>query len=317
MHKRVSGRSPIRVAIAQASPHYLDLNQTLEKTEALCAEAAAAGARLIVFGETWITGYPTWLDHCPESALWDHAPTKQVFARLRAASITVPGPATERLGEMARRAKAVLVVGANERVDRGPGSGTLYNSLLFFDTDGRLSRHHRKLIPTYTERLIWGPGDATGLEPVDTSIGRMGGLICWEHWMPLARQALHSGGEEIHIAVWPTVHEMHQVASRHYAFEGRCFVVAAGLISRARDLPAQLTVPEKLRAQPDALLQRGGSAIIGPDGSYVAGPVFDAETIVTAEIDLAAIDQERMTLDVSGHYHRPDIFDLQIRRQRP
>lgn len=301
----------------QSSPHYLDLEATLLKTERLVAEAAAAGPRLIVFGETWITGYPTWLDHCPGAAIWDHAPTKRVFAALRQSSIVVPGPVTERLGRIAQKANAVLVLGANERVERGPGNGTLFNALLTFDSDGRLVRHHRKLVPTYTERLVWGAGDAAGLESAGTTVGRVGGLICWEHWMPLTRQAMHLSGEEIHVAVWPTVHEMHQIASRHYAFEGRCFVLAAGLISRVRDLPPELALSEEHREQPDLMLQRGGSAIIGPDGSYLAGPVYDTETFVTAELDLAAIDYGRMTLDVTGHYHRDDVFDLQVTRRRP
>ena len=132
--------------------------------------------------------------------------------------------------------------------------------------------------------------------------------------MPLARQALHNGGEDIHVALWPTVHEMHQIASRHYAFEARCFVLAAGLVMRVRDLPAELRASTEVAAAPDAFLLRGGSAIIGPDGKYIAEPVYDQETIVTAELDLNAVDREKMTLDVSGHYSRPDVFNFQIGR---
>ena len=310
-------RRQVRVAIAQSSPHYLDLEATLDKTEQLCTEAAAGGAQLVVFGETWITGYPTWLDHCSDAALWNHLPTRQVYAALRQASIVIPGPETERLGRLASEAKIVIVVGANERVDQGAGNGTLFNALLTFDSDGSLVRHHRKLVPTYTERLVWGEGDAAGLEPVSTRIGRIGGLVCWEHWMPLTRQAMHVWGEDIHVAVWPTVHEMHQIASRHYAFEARCFVLAAGSISRVRDLPQQLDWPEKYRHQPEHLLLRGGSAIIAPDGRYLAGPIYDEETLVPAVLDLEEIDQGKMTLDVTGHYHRDDIFDMQVIRRRP
>ena len=207
----------------------------------------------------------------------------------------------------------VLTIGVNERVDDGPGNGTLYNSLLTFNADGSLLNRHRKLIPTYTERLVWGQGDGDGLKAADTSVGRVGGLICWEHWMPLARQVLHDSGEHIHIAVWPTVHEMHQIASRHYAFEGRCFVLAAGLLMKVRDLPAQLPVTSDLSDKPDHLLLRGGSAIIGPDGHYVIEPLFDEERILIAELDLKAVDKERMTLDVSGHYQRDDLFDLKVK----
>ncbi|MGH9940855.1 MAG: carbon-nitrogen hydrolase family protein [Pyrinomonadaceae bacterium] len=302
------------VSVVQASPAYLDLDASLSKALKLIAEAARQGARLVAFGETWLPGYPAWLDYCPAAALWDHGPTKQVFARLRQNSVVVPGRETRALGEAAASFGLTLVIGVNERVETGPGNGTLYNSLLTFDAGGRLVNHHRKLVPTYTERLVWGNGDGAGLVASQTAAGRVGGLICWEHWMPLARQALHIAGEQIHVAVWPTVHETHQLASRHYAFEARCFVLAAGLIMPAGDLPPELPAPANLIEQPDTLLLRGGSCIIGPDGRYIAGPVFDEETVLSAEIDLAAIDREKMTLDVTGHYSRPDVFDFNLRK---
>ncbi len=288
----------------------------MAKAIELTEEAARRGAQLIAFGETWLPGYPAWLDYCPETALWDHAPSKEVFARLRQNSIVVPGKETQRLAQLARDYKLTLVIGVNERVEAGPGNGTLYNSLLTFTAERGLTNHHRKLVPTYTERMIWGQGDGRGLETVDTPQGRIGGLICWEHWMPLARQALHNSGEHIHAAVWPTVHEMHQLASRHYAFEGRCFVLAAGLIMRVRDLPNELSVGPELASTPGAFVLRGGSAIIGPDGKYIVEPVFEEEAIITAELDLTAVDREKMTLDVSGHYSRPDIFSFQITKGR-
>jgi predicted amidohydrolase len=231
--------------------------------------------------------------------------------------VDVSGPAGLVLREIAARHGLTLVTGVSERVSAGPGRGTLYNALLVIGPDGRLLNHHRKLVPTYTERMVWGNGDAEGLRAVDTPIGRLGGLICWEHWMPLARQAMHEAGEQIHVAVWPTVHEMHQIASRHYAFEGRCFVLAAASFMPARDLPPELRRPDDLTD--DTLLLRGGSAIIAPDGSYLAGPVYDEETILTADLDLSAIDREVMTLDVSGHYSRPDVFRFEVQsvRRRP
>jgi nitrilase len=302
----------VRVAVVQAAPVYLDLPGSARKCLQLLAQAAAGGAQVVVFGETWLAGYPAWLDHCPDAALWNHEPTKRLFARMRANSVVVPGPVTSQIADAAGDLGVVVVIGVNERVDQGPGQGTLYNALLTFDADGRLVRHHRKLVPTYSERMVWGAGDGVGLEPAMTRAGRVGGLICWEHWMPLARQAMHVGGEMIHVAVWPTVHEMHQVASRHYAFEGRCFVLAAGSIMTAGDLPPELQRPEGLAD--DALLLHGGSAIIGPDGSYLAGPVFDEETIVMADLDPSAIDREVMTLDVTGHYSRPDVFRFEVRR---
>ncbi len=300
----------IPVAIIQSSPVFLDLQASVGKLVALTAEAAATGARIVTFGETWLPGYPAWLDYCSDAALWDYAPSKEVFARLRRNSVVVPGKETKLIGELARKHELTLIIGVNERVETGPGNGTIYNSLLTFTPDGTLANHHRKLVPTYTERLVWGQGDGGGLASVATPAGRVGGLICWEHWMPLARQAMHHAGEHVHVAVWPTVHEMHQIASRHYAFEARCFVLAAGLVMRVKDLPAELRTTTELAGDPDAYLLRGGSAIIGPDGKYVVEPVYEQDTIVTATIDLDAIDREKMTLDVSGHYSRPDIFDF-------
>jgi len=212
------------------------------------------------------------------------------------------------LREAARDLKIAIVIGVNERVDSGPGNGTLYNSLLTISEDGQLGNHHRKLVPTYTERLVWGNGDGRGLEAVPTSAGRVGGLICWEHWMPLARMAMHNSGEHIHVAVWPTVHELHQLASRHYAFEGRCFVLAAGLMMPAEDLPRELRDGAALLSGGSQWIERGGSAIIGPDSRYVLDPVFDREELLISDLDLTQIDREMMTFDVSGHYARPDLF---------
>lgn len=307
---------PIRVGIVQASPVFLNLQASLAKAVSLTEEAAKQGAKLVAFGETWLPGYPAWLDYCPGAALWNHEPAREVFARLRHNSVVVGGRETNVLGEVAAALDLVLVMGINERVESGPGNGTLYNSLLTFGPNGKLLNHHRKLVPTYTERLVWGQGDGAGLEAVATPVGRVGGLVCWEHWMPLARQALHDSGEHIHVAVWPTVHEMHQIACRHYAFEARCFVLAAGLIMPVRDLPTEFTTPPELAAHPDHLLLRGGSCVVGPDGHYIVEPLFDEETVLIAELDPTALDKEKMTFDASGHYHRPDLFDVKLHRGR-
>lgn len=300
-----AGRVTVAIVQAEVAP---DLASALARTAEGVREARAAGASLVVFPETWIPGYPAWLDLCRDAALWDHAPTKAVFARMVRDSVVVPGPALDALGAMARESETTLVVGVSERVDRGTGRGTLYNTLLTVGPDGHLLNHHRKLVPTYTERLVWGTGDAEGLRAVDTPAGRVGGLVCWEHWMPLGRQALHESGEDIHVAVWPTAHEMHQVASRHYAFEGRCFVLAAGALMRASALPPELEPHPERVTSPDQWVLRGGSAIIGPDGRYLVEPVYDAPHVLVAELDLERIREESMTLDVTGHYHRPELF---------
>lgn len=298
----------VTVAIAQSAPVYLDKRASLAKALDLIQRAANRGARLVAFGETWLAGYPAWLDVCPGAALWQNPSAKDVFARLRNNSITVPGEEVNLLSEAARDLKIAIVIGVNERVDSGPGNGTLYNSLLTISDDGQLKNHHRKLVPTYTERLVWGNGDGRGLEAASTSVGRVGGLICWEHWMPLARMAMHNSGEHIHVAVWPTVHELHQLASRHYAFEGRCFVLAVGLMMPTEDLPRELQDGATFRAGNGQWIERGGSAMIGPDAQYVLDPVFDREELLVSDLDLAQIDREMMTFDVSGHYARPDLF---------
>ncbi len=292
------------------------LAEGVERAGVLVAEAARQGATLVVFPETWLPGYPAWIDYTRDAGVWDHAPVKAVYARLVDESVVVEGKAGAALSALAKNAGVTLVMGASERVASGPGRATLYNALLVYGPDGSLLNHHRKLTPTYTERLVWGPGDAAGLKAVDTPAGRLGGLICWEHWNPLARQALHDSGEDVHVAVWSAVvgvNGMHQEASRCYAFEGRCHVVAAGQLMRAASLPAELEPsPEKVSG-PDQWLLRGGSAIIGPDGSYLAGPLYDEPGILVAELSYRRNREESMTLDVSGHYQRPDLFEFRVR----
>ena len=312
-------RPTIRVAIAQDEVA-ADLERGVALTESKAAEAARAGAALIVFPETWLPGYPIWLDVCRDAGLWDHPPVKAVFRRMAEQSVVVGGASGDALAAIARRHGIGMVVGVVERVERGPGRGTLFNTLLTFGPDGSLLNHHRKLVPTYTERLVWGPGDGDGLRAVDVPAGdgvvRVGGLVCWEHWMPLARQALHDSGEDIHVAAWPTVKDMLQVASRHYAFEGRCYVLAAGSLMRAADLPTELEAHPALVASADQFVIRGGSAIIGPNGCYVVDPVFESPALLIADLDLSLTREESMSLDVAGHYSRPDVFDFAVRASR-
>lgn len=305
-----------RVAVVQdeIAP---DLARGLELTNERAAEAARAEATLVVFPETWLPGYPAWLDVCRDAGLWDHAPVKAVFRRMAEESVVVDGPSGLALGAIARRHGIAMVVGVTERVERGPARGTLFNTLLTFGPDGSLLNHHRKLVPTYTERLVWGPGDGNGVRAVDvatqTGSVRVGGLVCWEHWMPLARQALHDSGEDIHVAAWPTVKEMLQVASRHYAFEGRCYVLAAGSLMRASALPPELEPHPAIVTSRDQFVLRGGSAIIAPDGRYVRDPIFDGPAVLIGDLDLGLTREESMTLDVTGHYSRPDVFTFAVR----
>lgn len=311
-------KESIKIGIIQSGAEYLDIQKSMDKAASLIEEAAEKGVELVVFGETWLSGYPAWLDHCPNAALWNHEPTKEVFARMYRNSVTVPGEETKVLCNLARTHHMVICIGVNEIVKTGIGNGTIYNSLVFIDANGSIVNHHRKLMPTFTEKLVYGIGDGHGLKASETHLGRVGGLICWEHWMPLTRQAMHNSGEHIHIAVWPWVHDIHQLASRHYAFEGRCFVVAVGQIMRVKDFPGELEVPDHLKNEPGELILKGGSCIIAPDGSYVLGPQIGNDGIIIHEITgLERIYKERMTLDTSGHYNRNDVFGFHINMKRP
>ena len=273
--------------------------------EGLINEAQSKGAELVVFGESWLGGYPAWLDTSLDYARWDDSSTKKVYAQMYQESVAMEGWAIQEIQRMVAASGVWMVLGMNERVETGRGNGTLFNSLITLNPEGELVNHHRKLMPTYTEKLVYGLGDGQGLSSVETPFGRLGGLICWEHWMPLARQAMHIAGEHIHVAVWPTVHDTHQLASRHYAFEGRCFVIAVGQMLRARDLPDLLPLTPELASNPDQWVLRGGSSIIGPDGSYESEPLFEREELIIHTIqDISRVYEERMTLDTSGHYNR-------------
>jgi nitrilase len=303
----------VRATIVQAevSP---TLKDGLERTASLTREARAQGAELVVFPETWLPGYPIWLDVCKDVALWDHEPVKRVFARHAEDSVDVAGESGRALASIARECGVTLVIGVTECVASGRGRGTLYNTLLTYGPDGALLNHHRKLVPTYTERMVWGHGDADGVRAVDTPVGRVGGLVCWEHWMPLARHALHESGEDIHVAAWPTVHEMNVIACRQYAFEARCFVLAAGSLMRANTLPPELEPhPERVH-DANSWVIRGGSCIIAPNGQFLVPPVYEATSLLHAELDLDMIRREQMSLDVAGHYSRPDSLLFEVKR---
>ena len=311
-----------RVAIIQHPPVFLNLNESVEKARQLIVEAANDGANIICFPETWLPGYPIWLDVCPGAGLWDHPPAKSLFSLLYDNSVELGDAHLERLADAAVRHNCFIIMGAHERQ-----GGTLYNTIFYFAPEQGLAGIHRKLMPTYTERLIWGRGDGSTLTFLETEFGNLGGLICWEHWMPLARAAMHARGEAIHIAQWPMVKEMNLIASRHYAFEGQCFVLAAGatltrgelldgLPSRHPHTTAALELLNEIPGDADTLLLRGGSAIIGPDGSFIQNPVQDKPMIITADLDLNLISGSRLFLDTDGHYSRPDVFELTV-NERP
>ena len=308
---------PCRLAIVQHPPVFLNLARSVERAAALIGDALAHGAQCIVFPETWLPGYPVWLDEAPAAGLWDYAPAQALYQVLSDNAITVPGPELEGLRTLARDGAATIVMGAHERV-----GGTLHNTMLLIGADGSY-RLHRKIMPTYTERLVWGMGDGSTLETMETPFGRIGGLICWEHWMPLARAAMHAKREAIHVAQWPGVKDLHLLASRHYAFEGQCFVAVAGAVLTRGDVLAGFdslglgpnagrALLEAIPGNDDTLLLRGSSAIVAPDTSYLAGPAAAEATTLYADLDLGRITQGHLALDVDGHYARPDIFQLTV-----
>jgi predicted amidohydrolase len=309
---------PFQIAVIQHAPVFLNLEACLDRAQTLVAEATGQGAQVVVFPETWLPGYPVWLDYAPEAALWDHAPARALYRLLVENSMVVAGRHFDHLLSIARKNGVHLVVGAHERL-----GGSLYNTMILAHRDGQTFQIHRKLVPTYTERLIWGRGDGSTLSVLPTEHGNLGGLICWEHWMPLARTAMHAMGETLHIAQWPAVKELHQLASRHYAYEGQCFVAAAGSILSRGDVldgfdslerpPAEARqLLEAIPGNAGSLLLRGGSAVIAPDAGYIQEPVFDRPCIVHAEIQPQLIAEGHLVLDTQGHYARPDVFSLHV-----
>ena len=300
--------TPVTVACVQAEPVVLDRERTLDRLEERTAEAVGAGASLVVFPEAFVPVYPSsvW---AKALAGWADPAAKAAFALLAREAVEIPGPAAERLGEAAAAHGVWLVTGVTEVDPERPG--TLYNTLLFHDPAGRLALHHRKLVPTNHERLVWGPGDGRGLRAIETGLGRLGGLICWENYMPLARFALYESGVEIYVAATADDSDAWQATLVHIALESRAFVVAPSHFQRASAYPADFPLAKELEGV--ELIGRGGSAVLGPDGAYLAGPLYDEEGILYAQLDPARLAEERQRFDPAGHYHRPDVLGLTVR----
>jgi nitrilase len=298
---------PVTVACVQAEPVVLDLERTLDRLEELAAEAARNGAGLVVFPETFVPVYPSsrW---AKAFAGWQNEGAKETFARIAQNSIAIGSPAERRLGAVAKELGVWLVTGVNEvEAER---SGTIYNALLYHAPDGSLALHHRKLVATNHERLIWGQGDGRGLHAVETGFGRIGGLICWENYMPLARFALYESGVEIYIASTADDSSEWQSTLVHIARESRAYVVSPSHFQRTSAYPDDFP----LRAELDGagVLGHGGSAILAPDGSYLAGPLYDEEGILYAELEPSRLLGERQRFDPVGHYNRPDVLQLEL-----
>jgi nitrilase len=304
-----------RVAIVQEPAAVLDLAEGVRRAVQHIANAAKQGAQLVAFPETWLTGYPAWVFGL---AGWDDAEARRWHGVLAEQSPVIDGVELVPLHDVAARNQVTVVMGLNER--KGAGSGTIYNSLLTIGPDGATLGVHRKLTPTHTERIVWAPApDGSGIQVRETQVGRLGGLVCWEHWQPLLRQAMHEQAEQVHVAAWPDMTDMHGVAARAYAFEGRCFVLAAAHYLTADDVPPEIRDAYRLGVGPDTPETGewfpGGSGVVGPNGQWVAAQLFGEPGIIHAEIDLGQTVDYKNDLDVAGHYSRPDILTLTVDRR--
>ena len=301
-----------RVAVIQRSPELADRAATLERAVASLHEAAQAGAQLIVFPEAFVPGYPVWMWRLRPGG--DLALTERLHALLRANSVSLAADELAPLREAAKARAVTVVCGIDER-DAEFGGGTLYNSVVVIGPEGALLNRHRKLMPTNPERMVWGFGDASGLRVVDTPCGRLGTLICWESYMPLARSALYAQGVDIYIAPTYDSGERWTATLQHIAREGGCWVLGAGCALRARDIPAALPGRAELFPDADEWVNPGDSVIVAPGGKIVAGPLHEELGILYAEVDLERVGMARRSLDVVGHYSRPDLFRLQVNRK--
>ncbi len=302
-----------KVAVVQAAPVLFEREATVEKACRLTAEAAAQGARLILFPEAFIPCYPRGLSFGAVVGSRT-AEGRRTWEAYWANSVAVPGPAPDALAAAARAAGAYLAVGVIERDSRFSG-GTLYCTLLYFGPDGRLLGKHRKLKPTASERLVWGEGDGSTLTVIETPFGRAGGLICWENYMPLARMAMYGKGVQIYLAPTADARDAWQATLRHIACEGRCFVLGCNQFVTKSMYPADLPGYDELARQPE-IMCRGGSAIVSPLGETIAGPLYDCEGILYADLDLGEVARGKFDFDVVGHYARPDVFRLTV-NERP
>jgi nitrilase len=300
-----------KVAVVQAAPVIFNREETLAKVKALAGDASALGAKIVLFPEAFVSGYPRGLDFgAVVGARSDRG--RKDYQRYWESSVDIPGAASDELGRIAQSNQIFLVIGVIER-----DGGTLYCSVLFFSPEGELLGRHRKVMPTGSERLVWGFGDGSTLPVFDTPFGKVGAVICWENYLPLMRAAMYAKGIEIYCAPTADCRETWIASMRHIAVEGRCFVLACNQFNRRRDFPSDYHAD--LGENPGRIVTKGGSCIVDPFGNFLAGPHVDGEVILTAEIDLGQIIQGKYDLDVVGHYARPDIFQLHVdeRPKRP
>jgi nitrilase len=303
--------SSFRIAAVQASSVFLDLEASLDKACTLIREAAGEGARLVVFPEAFLPGYPVWVWFMPGGHTH---PLRELYTELHANSVSIPGPATEVLGAVAVECAVTVAIGVNERNSESSDS-TLFNTLLYIGPDGSVLGRHRKLIPTTAEKLVWGRGDGSDLEVYELPFGRLGGLICWENYMPLARYALTAWGAQFHAAPTWDRGEPWLSTMRHVAKEGRAFVLGSCQAFHMDDIPDRYAFKEKYLGAVEGWLNPGGTVIVDPDGKVVAGPADQEETILYADVRPDQLVGPRWQIDVAGNYARPDVFELRVHRR--
>jgi nitrilase len=303
----------VKVAAVQSAYVLMDQQACLAKVIDLLHRAAADGAQIVAFPEAFIPGTPIWIDSRP---IWDG--DEQWYALLVDQAVVVPSPVVDALGEAAREAGVHLVVGVDEREPHGT---TIYNTVLYFGPDGALLGKHRKLMPTGSERTVWGMGDGSTLPVIDTPHGRVSGLTCWENYMPLARFYLYAQGVDIWIAPTLAQGDAWIATMQHIAREGRCYVMGVNPCLHVDQVPADFPGRDQVwhvEAGADGWIEPGNSVIVGPNGDLLAGPVRHEEAVLTAEVDLRTVHASRRLFDPVGHYHRPDVFRLTVdTRSRP
>ncbi|MEL6630806.1 MAG: carbon-nitrogen hydrolase family protein [Bacteroidota bacterium] len=306
--------SQLTVGLAQIAPIWLDKSQTLDKILSYVSQAAEQGCQLITFGETLLPGYPFWIEWT-EGARFNSDLQKEWYALYLDQSIKIYAGELDALCALAKEKKIAVYVGVLERaMERGNHS--VYCSLVYVDAQGDIQSVHRKLMPTYEERLFWATGDGHGLRVHDLHGFRLGGLNCWENWMPLPRATLYAQGENVHVAVWPGNVRNTIDLTRHIAVENRSYVISVSGLMRRSDIPDTVPEAEALRAVVPDFMANGGSCVAAPDGSWVIEPIAEKETLAVATLDEKMILRERHNFDPSGHYSRPDVFQLKVNRDR-